>query len=76
MRDDLFCFTFMGHRVCVQLDKSPAGWSYTVDGLDEAAAPHQLSWSERMVLEEAGMAARSHIRAMGALPSTPSQPLR
>ncbi len=70
MRDDLFCFTFMGHRVCVQLDNSPMGWTYVLDGAEAPLTPRNLSWSERMVLEEAGMAARSHIRAMAALETT------
>ncbi len=69
MRDDLFCFMFMGRRVCVRLDKHKApGWSYTIDGQDEAQPPDDLSFDDRRKLEEAGMVARDRIRVLQAQP--------
>lgn len=71
MRDDLFSFTFMGHRVCVVLDdNSRSGWSYCIDGVGDSEAMAYESLSQRLMLEEAGMAARDHIRAMARAGTT------
>lgn len=65
MRDDLFCFVYLGRRVCVRLDaQAPQGWSYTIDGAEEAPAAENMSIEERWKLEEAGMVARDRIRLL------------
>lgn len=85
MRDDLFCFEFMGRRVCVRLDaQSLTGWSYTIDGTEMPPCLERPPYAQRVLLEEAGMAAREHIRSGGATrslrpvpswaPGTPSEP--
>ncbi len=65
MRDDLFCFAFMGHRVCVSFDDNNiAGWSFTIDSCETPGVMENLTWSQRLLLEEAGMVARDRIRAV------------
>ena len=66
MRDDLFCFTYLGHRVSIALDGSPMGWSFTIDGAEDAKALTPICLAQRLLLEEAGIAARDHIRSMQA----------